>query len=60
MDDFVTLCGNYFTFVYFQVYVEYVVKNPVCDMSQPIESEIFKTKLDEYIRALPVFATRVS
>ncbi|KAL4219872.1 Trafficking protein particle complex subunit 1 [Mactra antiquata] len=46
--------------LYKNIYVEYVVKNPVCDMSQPIESELFKTKLDEYIRALPMFATRVS
>ncbi|XP_045202163.1 trafficking protein particle complex subunit 1-like [Mercenaria mercenaria] len=46
--------------IYKNIYVEYVVRNPVCDLSQPIESEIFKTKLDEYIRALSIFATRVS
>lgn len=46
--------------IYKSIYVEYVVKNPVCDMSQPIESELFKTKLDEYMRGLSIFATRVS
>jgi len=43
-----------------QLYVEYVVKNPVCGLDQPIETELFKQKVDEYIRALPIFSTKVA
>jgi len=62
--------------IYSQIYVEYVVKNPLeCQLippvtnpvkqkgqplpppdSSPIESELFSTKLDEYVRSLPFFA----
>jgi len=35
---------------YFQIYVEYVVKNTECEMGQPIESELFKFKLDQFIK----------
>lgn len=34
----------------FQIYVEYVVKNTECEMGQPIESELFKSKLDLFIK----------
>ncbi|CAH1964667.1 unnamed protein product [Acanthoscelides obtectus] len=44
--------------IYSQVYVEYVVKNPMCNLSQPISSELFKTKLDAYIKQLPIFTTK--
>ena len=43
-----------------QIYVEYAVKNPLCDLGEPIGSELFKSKLDEYVRALPIFATKIS
>lgn len=46
--------------IYSQIYVEYVVKNPACVQGQPITSELFRTKLDEYIRSLPIFTTRTS
>lgn len=35
---------------FFQIYVEYVVKNTECEMGQPIESELFKLKLDQFIK----------
>lgn len=38
-----------------QVYVEYAVKNPMQPVGQPIESELFTSKLDEVIRASPLF-----
>jgi len=44
--------------IYSQIFVEFVVKNPSCDQTQPITSDLFKTKLDEYIRSLPIFATK--
>ena len=39
------------------LYVEYVVKNPLCELDKPITSELFKTKLDEYVKDLPQFAS---
>ncbi|XP_071450879.1 trafficking protein particle complex subunit 1 [Hetaerina americana] len=36
--------------IYRQVYVEYVVKNPVCNLNEPIKSELFKTKLDALVK----------
>jgi len=56
------LCFAFLTscVLFLQIYVEYVVKNPACDMTSPIESELFQTKLDEFVRALPIFATKVS
>lgn len=37
-------------YLFFQIYVEYVVKNTECEMGHPIESELFKSKLDLFIR----------
>lgn len=56
------LCSQ-FTFIfmlYFQIYVEYVVKNPLTELGEPITSELFRTKLDEYIRGLPFFTPKSS
>ncbi|XP_051159280.1 trafficking protein particle complex subunit 1 [Leptopilina boulardi] len=44
--------------IYSQVYVEYVVKNPLCHLNQPIQSELFKTKLDELIKKSPIYLNR--
>ncbi|KAL3847106.1 hypothetical protein ACJMK2_018036 [Sinanodonta woodiana] len=46
--------------IYSTIYVEYVVKNPLCELDKPILSELFKSKLDEFIRNLPAFASKVS
>ncbi|XP_013380900.1 trafficking protein particle complex subunit 1 [Lingula anatina] len=46
--------------LYSNIYVEYVVKNPLCELGQPIKSDLFKTKLDEYVRNLPIFATKTN
>ena len=51
---------KHFFFWLFQIYVEYVVKNPLCKLGEPITSDLFKVKLDDYIRGLPIFATRTS
>ncbi|XP_018570769.1 trafficking protein particle complex subunit 1 [Anoplophora glabripennis] len=44
--------------IYSQVYVEYVVKNPLCSLSQPIESDLFKSTLDTYMKQLPIFSAK--
>ncbi|KAJ8944072.1 hypothetical protein NQ318_005982 [Aromia moschata] len=40
------------------IYVEYVVKNPLCNLSQAIQSELFKTKLDAYVKQSPIFLSK--
>ncbi|XP_046546287.1 trafficking protein particle complex subunit 1-like isoform X2 [Haliotis rubra] len=46
--------------IYSSIYVEYVVKNPLCCLDQPITSELFKAKLDDFVRGLPIFPASVS
>ncbi|CAG5076101.1 Similar to Trappc1: Trafficking protein particle complex subunit 1 (Rattus norvegicus) [Cotesia congregata] len=41
--------------LYRQVYVEYVVKNPFCKLNEPIQSELFKSKVDELMKKSPIF-----
>ncbi|XP_012262529.1 trafficking protein particle complex subunit 1 [Athalia rosae] len=41
--------------LYGQVYIEFVVKNPLCKLNEPIQSELFKTKLDELVKSSPYF-----
>ncbi len=38
-----------------QVFVEYVVKNPMHNLGEPIKSELFNEKLDQYVKSLPYF-----
>ncbi|MBN3273667.1 TPPC1 protein, partial [Polyodon spathula] len=40
------------------IYVEYVVKNPLCSMSEAIQSDLFCSKLDSFVRGLPFFSAR--
>jgi len=38
-----------------QVYVEFVVKNPLYQQGTPIESQLFTTKLDEFVQTFAFF-----
>jgi hypothetical protein len=38
-------------FKLFQIFVEYAVKSPLYTLGEPIESELFGTRLDELVRA---------
>lgn len=40
----------------FQVYVEYIVKNPVVNLQEPITSDLFKQKLDTFVKQSPAFS----
>ena len=39
--------------IYARIYVEYVVRNPLYRFGDNIASELFTTKLDEYVQNLP-------
>lgn len=38
--------------------MEYVVKNPLCNLSQPIKSDLFETQLDACVKQSPVFTSK--
>ncbi|KYN39481.1 Trafficking protein particle complex subunit 1 [Trachymyrmex septentrionalis] len=44
--------------LYREVYLEYVVKNPLCQLNEPIQSELFKMKVDELFKKSPLFLSR--
>ncbi|KAK5889717.1 hypothetical protein CesoFtcFv8_015694 [Champsocephalus esox] len=46
--------------IYSSLYVEYVVKNPVCVLGQSLDSELFGSRLDAFIRALPYYSPRAA
>lgn len=39
--------------IYSKIYVEYVVRNPLCKPGEAINSELFSSQLDNYIQTLP-------
>ena len=41
-------------------FVELVVKNPLCPPRQPVQSELFRSRLDAFVRSLPFFAPRAA
>ncbi|XP_049648512.1 trafficking protein particle complex subunit 1 [Accipiter gentilis] len=42
--------------IYSNLFVELVVKNPLCPPRQPVQSELFRSRLDTFVRGLPFFA----
>lgn len=41
-----------------QLYVEYIVRNPLCPLGESLRSELFNSRLDSFIKALPFFSAR--
>ncbi|KAM9414411.1 trafficking protein particle complex subunit 1 [Pholidichthys leucotaenia] len=46
--------------IYTNLYVELIVKNPMCSPSQTLDSELFISRLDAFIRALPYYSPRAA
>ncbi|KAL0832367.1 hypothetical protein ABMA28_001797 [Loxostege sticticalis] len=46
--------------IYAEIYVKYAIRNPLCAMGEPITSELFKSKLDAFIKQTPIHAVRAS
>ena len=41
--------------IYGKVFVEYVIKNPMYVLGQPVDCELFDNKLDEYVKSASFF-----
>ncbi|KAL7863845.1 hypothetical protein AOLI_G00152650 [Acnodon oligacanthus] len=53
-------CRDILHQLYSTVYVEYIVKNPLCMLGETLQSELFSSRLDSFIRALPFFSVRAA
>ncbi|CAD0200545.1 unnamed protein product [Chrysodeixis includens] len=40
--------------IYGEIYVKYAVRNPLCGIGEPITSELFKNKLDAFVKQTPI------
>ena len=47
---------EYLRYIYASIYVQYIVKNPFVDSEEWISSELFASKLDEYVKSLPCYS----
>ncbi|XP_055601433.1 trafficking protein particle complex subunit 1 [Uranotaenia lowii] len=45
--------------LYSKIWVEYVVRNPLWTIGTPVTSELFKTKLDEFVTQSSLFGSKV-
>lgn len=46
--------------IYSNLYVENIMKNPVCVLGHSLDSELFSSRLDAFIRSLPYYSPRVA
>lgn len=44
--------------LYSKVFVEYAVRNPLWTPGTPVTSDLFKVKLDEFIKQCPIFGLK--
>lgn len=44
---------------YHQIWVEYVVRNPLWTLGTPVTSDIFKAKLDEFVKQSPLYGSKI-
>ncbi|NXW90550.1 trafficking protein particle complex subunit 1 [Patagioenas fasciata] len=57
-DPGVTSAREALQHIYSHLFVELVVKNPLCPPRQPVQSDLFRSRLDAFIRGLPYFNPR--
>ncbi|KAL2079413.1 hypothetical protein ACEWY4_025157 [Coilia grayii] len=53
-------CRDILHQIYSTLYVEYIVKNPLCVLGDTLQSELFNSRLDSFVRALPFFSARAA
>ncbi|XP_051947387.1 trafficking protein particle complex subunit 1 [Xyrauchen texanus] len=53
-------CRDTLQQIYSTLYVEYIVRNPLCVLGESLQSDVFNTKLESFIRALPFFSVRAA
>ncbi|XP_016116480.1 trafficking protein particle complex subunit 1 [Sinocyclocheilus grahami] len=53
-------CRDTLQQIYSTLYVEYIVRNPLCVLGESLQSDLFNSKLDSFIRALPFFSVRAA
>ena len=53
--DVSTATVSEFLHTVYKLYVDLVVKSPVSELGEPIESELFASKLNTYIQSLPFY-----
>ncbi|TWW63207.1 trafficking protein particle complex subunit 1 isoform X1 [Takifugu rubripes] len=46
--------------IYSNLYVEFIVKNPVGSSSHSLDSELFSSRLEAFIKALPYYSPRAA
>lgn len=44
--------------LYAKVFVEYAVRNPLWTPGTPIQSSLFKSKLDDFIKNAPIYGIK--
>uniref|UniRef100_A0A1Y9G9I8 Trafficking protein particle complex subunit n=1 Tax=Anopheles albimanus TaxID=7167 RepID=A0A1Y9G9I8_ANOAL len=45
--------------IYTKIWVEYVVRNPLWTIGTTVTSDLFKAKLDEFVKQSPLYGTKV-
>jgi trafficking protein particle complex subunit 1 len=58
-DNLSTGAKEFMQNLYSKVWIEYAVRNPLWQPGTPITSELFKVKLDEFVRQSPLFIKSV-
>ncbi|KAM8881947.1 trafficking protein particle complex subunit 1 isoform 1-T1 [Synchiropus picturatus] len=51
---------DHLQYIYSNIYVENIVKNPACTLGDSLDSELFSTRLDSFIRGLPYYSPRAA
>uniref|UniRef100_A0A182YSG1 Trafficking protein particle complex subunit n=1 Tax=Anopheles stephensi TaxID=30069 RepID=A0A182YSG1_ANOST len=50
---------NKYALHYLEIWVEYVVRNPLWTIGTPVTSDIFKAKLDDFVKQSPLYGSKI-